>query len=237
MYADEYAMQLFNDWGVGNSTANNGMLLLMATQEDKAWLTVGQGISDTMTESVINSYFKKYFWDDFDKGDYETATSKMMQALFSWYAGYYGVNATEQIDDSGESISLPNSEAGYYRRSLWDWIYEHRTLIVIAVILIYWLIRNDRRRYRSYYASRGSAIPPYFFWYIFTGPHRGWRDPNHRSWYDDDHRGGRGGGSGFGGGGGFRGGGGGGFGGFGGGGHSGSGFGGGGFGGGGGGRR
>ena len=33
MYCDEYAYQLFNDWGVGSSEYNNGMLLLLAVQE------------------------------------------------------------------------------------------------------------------------------------------------------------------------------------------------------------
>ena len=32
MYADEYAIQLFNDWGVGDATANNGMLFLFAVK-------------------------------------------------------------------------------------------------------------------------------------------------------------------------------------------------------------
>jgi uncharacterized protein len=38
--SDEYAMQLFNDWGVGSKTENNGMLLLLSTEEKKGWLTV-----------------------------------------------------------------------------------------------------------------------------------------------------------------------------------------------------
>jgi uncharacterized membrane protein YgcG len=35
MYADEYALKLFNDWGVGSATADNGMLLLLVTEEKK----------------------------------------------------------------------------------------------------------------------------------------------------------------------------------------------------------
>ena len=38
MYSDEYAMQLFNNWSVGDRIENNGMLLLLATGENKAWL-------------------------------------------------------------------------------------------------------------------------------------------------------------------------------------------------------
>ena len=50
MYSDAYAYQLFNDWGVGSSEYNNGMLLLLAVQENKAWLAYGLGLT-----SVIDS--------------------------------------------------------------------------------------------------------------------------------------------------------------------------------------
>ena len=43
-YADEYATELFNAWRVGDAEENNGMLLLLGVQENKAWLTMGRGI-------------------------------------------------------------------------------------------------------------------------------------------------------------------------------------------------
>ena len=46
MTADEYAIQLFNDWGVGDKTANNGMLFVFAVKENKGWLTTGAGLSN-----------------------------------------------------------------------------------------------------------------------------------------------------------------------------------------------
>ena len=63
MYADEYAIQLFNDWGVGDATANNGMLFLFAVKEDKGWLTTGAGISKSFTDSMANQYLDSYVWD------------------------------------------------------------------------------------------------------------------------------------------------------------------------------
>jgi uncharacterized protein len=94
MYSDEYAMQLFNDWGVGSETDNNGMLLLLATKENKAWLAVGAGLTGVFTDSVIEDYFEKYFWDDFDEGRYDAAVNKLLEPLFTWYAGYYGVSTS-----------------------------------------------------------------------------------------------------------------------------------------------
>ncbi len=217
MYSDEYAMQLFNDWGVGNSEENNGMLLLLAVEENKAWLTVGAGISGVLTKSKIDSMFEEYFWDDFDAGHYQDATSRMVNALLDWYADYYGL----QTENVGQ-VSEPTLATRMMR-----FVSSLIPYVVIIVIVVAVAAVNDRRRYRSYYTFMGIPMPRYHWWFMFMGPHRHWRGPRGPR--------GPGGPGGFGGGG--SGGSFGGFGGFGGGGHSGSGHGGGGFGGGGGGRR
>ena len=89
--SDEYAIKLFNDWGVGISDANNGMLLLLATEEYKGWLAVGAGISDAFTNNMATDYLDRYFWPDVDARNYDTAVRKICEALFSWYSSYYGI--------------------------------------------------------------------------------------------------------------------------------------------------
>jgi uncharacterized protein len=263
MYSDEYAMKLFNDWGVGSKTANNGMLLLLATGENKAWLTVGAGISGSFSDSMIEDYFNDYFWEDFDKGQFETATSKMLEALFSWYADYYNVNQGNGANNPGNQGNYNNGNGGYnndgyyyYDNGVYgySWIGGAFVWIIIVVVVVFILVvsaASDRHRYRTYYTHLGMPMPPYHFWYMWGGPHRHWwYGPGGPGWRNGPRGprgpGGGGGGGGLGGGGrsgrggGFGGfGGGGGFGGFGGGRGGGGGFGGGGggFGGGGGGRR
>ena len=241
MYSDEYALQLFNDWGVGSGTANNGMLLLLAPGENKAWLTVGDGIYGSFPSSTIDSYFNKYFWDDFDAGRYEEATSNMLEALFTWYAGYYNVNQDNGGYTDGNNGGYNDGyNDGYEPYSPWASIIVWIFIVGIIVFIILIAAFSDRRRHRAYYTHMGMPIPMYYPWYMWYGPHRTWwYGPGGPGWRGGP-RGPRGPGGrppgGSGGGGGFGGfGGGGGFGGFGGGG--GMGGGGGGFGGGGGGRR
>ncbi len=244
MYSDEYAMKLFNDWGVGSREYNNGMLLLLAIQENKGWLTVGRGLTADFPDRKAEAYLDEYLWPDFDRGDYETAVEKTMEALFSWFADYYGVNGGSETDEDYYSYSgndyYDTDEYGYgydygYRSPFSALLSRPYTLMILVVVIIYLFnaMRRDKARHNAYYRMMGMPIPPYFFWYMFTPrPYRNWHDPN--------DRGPRGGGGGwFGGGGSSGGSSGGGFGGFGGGGfHGGGGFsGGGGFGGGGGGRR
>jgi tetratricopeptide (TPR) repeat protein len=98
MYSDEYANALFNGWGVGDENANNGMLLLLVTEEKKAWLSIGTGISDAFTNSMVEDYLNEYFWTDFDSDNYDLAVNKLLEELFSWFAGYYRINSETVTD-------------------------------------------------------------------------------------------------------------------------------------------
>lgn len=187
MYADEYAMQLFNDWGVGSAEANNGMLLLMATKEGKGWLVVGAGISGSFTNRMAEQYLDRYFWPDFDAGDYETATSNVLEELFSWYADYYNV-----FDDGGGAAPAPQPSGGYSggydggysgpvfepprpRVSAFAVVWFLLVLFIIFIVIVS-AISSDRRRYRAYYTHLGVPVPRYYPWFIFLPrrPYRTW---------------------------------------------------------------
>lgn len=228
-YSDEYANYLFNSWGVGDNSENNGMLLLLVTEEGKGWLSTGSGISGEFDDDTANEYLDDYFWDEFDRGNYDAAVSELFAQLVYWYEDEYGTEGGfDQHYNPNPGGGRENGDS--YRPSLFQsivYFFLNNLWIVMFIIIIIINIYSDRRRYYAYYRSTGvPVIPPYHFWYFWGGPHRHYRGPGFHDHHDhdDDHHGPFGGG-GFGGGG---------FGGFGGG----SGFGGGGFsGGGGGGRR
>ena len=244
MYSDEYAMKLFNTWGVGDARENNGMLLLLAVKENKAWLTVGKGID--LSSSEIDELFEDYFWKDFDRGNYEKATEAMINALVTWYVNEYNVETSSGNTSTGGNIDHESS--GQYESSVF-----FRILLLIIIIILISHISQATRNYRSFRADGGSLnYLPFLLYYTRMRNNPFYRrsssyrryDRNDDNWHDnndddDDRFGGGGGFGGFGGGrGGSSGSGFGGFGGFSGGGSfGGSGRGGGGFGGGGGGRR
>jgi len=186
MYADEYAMQLFNDRGV----AGNGMLLLLVTEEYAGWLIVGPHISGAFTDRMANQYLDTYFWPDVDTRNYDTAVRKISDGLFSWYAGYYNINN--------------NSHYAYDTSDQWISAVVFLVIFVMLIaIVIIMSAGSDRRRHRMYYTHMGMPIPTYHWWYM-------WGPRPYRTWYHTHHhhnnwrgpRGPRGpGGGGFGGGG------------------------------------
>lgn len=227
MYSDEYAYQLFNDWGVGSSEYNNGMLLLLATEENKAWLAYGMGLNSLLDSDDVDDMLEEYFWDDFDNGDYDAAVEKLFNALLKWYDKKYDSNiVTGANGSSGANFNIGSNDfsvsTGHYRSAgIGDAIGGIvRIIIIIAVLSAIFGGGSYRRRRRG--GSGGSWLP----WLLFFNSES--RNRRMRNFYDrddhDDHRPPRGGG-GFGGFGGGSGGGGFGGGGFGGGmGHGGGGF-------------
>jgi uncharacterized membrane protein YgcG len=201
MYADEYAMQLFNDWGVGSETEDNGMLLLIATEENKGGLLVGAGLRGIFDDAMTNKYLDTYLWPDYDKKEYDTAVSKLLEALFSWYAGYYNVdngaaasdgapiytdNGGNYFNDNGNNWTYDN---GYYYDSGFSFISSAFIWILIVLVIVIIFIAaaaGDRHRHRAYYTHLGMPIPTYYPWFMWFGPHRNW-------WYGPGGPGWRGG--------------------------------------------
>jgi uncharacterized protein len=184
MYADEYATTLFNNWGVGDENANNGMLLLLATGENKAWLSVGAGISGSFSDNKVDDYFNRYFWDEFDKGNYETATSDMLEALFSWYADFYNVDSSQPNGANGNVVNDSPVDNGIsVSDTIMAWfiiLSIFFLIVVLPIIVIIVKISSDKRRYRNYYSNLGTPAPTYHFWYRWGGrPHNAW-------WYGPD---------------------------------------------------
>lgn len=157
--ADEYANQLFNDWGVGDSSENNGMLLLAATGEGKGWLATGAGINGSFTDSMAGKYLDDYFWDNFDRGNYDTAVEDLVGELYDWYTDYYGVNAAAAPAQDESTVSVPYTPQPEVKHSHFSGIIT--AIIIIALILaLSTSFRRGRRYYRNY---RSGAVFPFFF--------------------------------------------------------------------------
>ncbi len=192
MYADEYATELFNDWGVGSSSANNGVLLLLAIQERKFWMVQGLGLSDSLTTDTINSLLDNYLAKPFDAGQYDKAVSDTFMQLLYWFDNQYGT----QVVASNPAYQQSAQQQQQQQQSSDSGLSFLLTLVII-LLMISILTSGLRSRRRG-----GGFFFPFWLGSTLGRGHR--RPPHHRNpWDDDDHFGGFGGfgGGGFGGGG------------------------------------
>ncbi|WP_291244275.1 TPM domain-containing protein [Fournierella sp.] len=210
---DDYALQVFNEWGIGDKKKQNGVLFLLVTGDQNAYCTIGTGLEGEITYSRIKQLLEDYARDGVKSGNYDDAVVQFTGAMYSELCSLYGITPGEgqpqpkpvEQDDSDLSGVL-------------------LMLLIAAVLIILIIGTSGRGGGRGGPGGGGGGRGrDVVFWPLFLG---GWGRPRyyHRPYHRPppggfgDGFGGPGGfgGGGFGGGG--FGGGGGGFGGFGGGG-------------------
>jgi uncharacterized protein len=69
----DYALELLRQWGVGDKTLNNGVVLLVSVNDHRSRIEVGYGLEgalpDAKTGTIQDEYMLPYFQkEDYDKG-------------------------------------------------------------------------------------------------------------------------------------------------------------------------
>lgn len=136
---EDYAYELFNDWGIGSSERDNGILLLLGIGEDDYYAQAGSGIEDYFDGALLGDMLYEYLEEDFAAGDYDAGVRKVFGAvtdeLESYYAGSSanqpgGEPAPDSWDDSRE-----NGHGG--ARTLVTVVFALvRVAVVVAVLLL-----------------------------------------------------------------------------------------------------
>ena len=201
---EDYALQAFNTWGIGSSSENNGVLILLVMESPEYedgdyYLTYGDGFRNTTLDSQASA-IAQTMENDFAAQDYDGAVTTCANNVAQTIADIYGVSLSGSTGNQGTYNDAPyqdNSSGG-----VGDILLGFVT-ILIAIILV--IIIGSVILYTF------SGTVGRLFWCFggpwFRGPRppRGPRGPRNPP---PPPGGGFGGGS-FGGGGGFRGGGGG----------------------------
>lgn len=179
-YTDEYAVSLFNSWGVGSRERNNGMLLLLAVQENKAWLTQGDGIADTFTSDKINNLLEDRFFPEFDKGNYDKAVNSLFDKLIDWYESYYSfdINSTNTANNPVYHVREPVSDysGGGFRFFGFN-IFAIIPFIFIGIIILAIVLSTAGLGFRRRYGYRTGFFSPSIFFFGSRYFRRPWGRP------------------------------------------------------------
>ena len=175
----EYAIDLGNQYGVGDAERNNGVVMVLALDNISAsglpgdyGVVVGDGLTDY--GNTFSSLQYQYLEDDFAAGNYDAGVKKTVDALFDWFADYYNVSIRENyipaVSHNYSTASGYHTETtGYVERSAGSIVGSFVTLIL--VLLVIWMILDAMRwsRYRRRYLQPGMGIPTVWYRPVFWG--------------------------------------------------------------------
>jgi uncharacterized protein len=176
-----YAVALYQKWGIGAKGKDRGVLILLATQDRKYWITVGYGLEPILPDGKVGGFGREAV-PFLRSGDYAGAASLMTSRVAEVIAKdagvtLEGVQAPPEPRGARGSDSKPGIPVGL--------------ILFLIFLFIVWIFR--RTGGGGYRGGGGSGLLSGLLWGLLAGSMRGGR-----SGYD----GGGFGGGGFGGGGG-----------------------------------
>jgi uncharacterized protein len=94
----EYSVEVFNRWGLGAKGKDNGVLLLVSTDDHKAWITVGRGLEAVLTDAKSGQIFRNELRPAFKEGNYYKGLSDASDAIIAVTKGEYKGDGIKKDD-------------------------------------------------------------------------------------------------------------------------------------------
>ena len=164
---EEYALQAANAWGIGSSTGNNGVLILLVMETQQYadgdyYIATGDGFRNTTLESQASA-LAQTMEDDFVRQDYDDAVTTCARNVAQTIADIYGVSLSGGNTNNGsydEPAYDDNSSSGGFGDILLGFVTILFTIILLLIIVsvivytfsgplsgLFWCFGMDSRRH------------------------------------------------------------------------------------------
>lgn len=85
----DVALKILRDWGVGNKTTNNGVVLLVAKEDRKVRIETGYGLEGAIPDMIAASIIDNSITPNFKEGNYYRGLDAGTDAIIKAAAGEY----------------------------------------------------------------------------------------------------------------------------------------------------
>lgn len=137
MEPEDYANELFNDWGIGSQERDNGILLVMAVGEDDYYATAGMGIDSYFDGARFRELLDGYLEEDFAAGDYDAGALKFCNAAADQLEAYYANAPADDYAEEGGWYEDDREDGSYWVGGLARAVAAVvRAVILVVVILL-----------------------------------------------------------------------------------------------------
>lgn len=98
-YEGTYAAHWAQEWGIGQSDKDNGLLILVAKQDRKIWITTGYGLEEYLTDYKSKDIIENIILPEFRNGNIYGGLDKGTTAIFQVLNGTF--QGSPQRQDGG----------------------------------------------------------------------------------------------------------------------------------------
>jgi uncharacterized protein len=122
---NDYVFRTFQAWGIGQKQRNNGVLLMVFTQDRKLRIEVGYGLEGVLPDNLAARIIREEITPAFKAGSYGTGLQRGVSAIISATKGEY--------QGTGKTVADAEKTGSWM-----FWIF-----VVLAIVVIIWSHTGD----------------------------------------------------------------------------------------------
>lgn len=134
---EDYALNLGRKWQIGNEEKDNGIVILVATDDRKIYIAVGYGLEGALPDSkvgrIIDYYGLEYFADD----NFSTGLRSVYNTVANEILVEYGIDPYDDYTPADE-LETKNSDGGFPD------VLGYIGLAVLVIIIIIAVLARSR---------------------------------------------------------------------------------------------
>lgn len=109
---EDYAVRLFEKWGIGQKEKDNGVLLLIAVRERKIRIEVGYGLEGAITDGTAGEIIRRIISPAFKEGHFEQGLVAGTEAILRLIANEYQLEMPEGLSFKTRPMGRPKASSG-----------------------------------------------------------------------------------------------------------------------------
>lgn len=106
-YIENYAVKLFEEWGIGKKDSDNGILFLVALDDKKVRIEVGYGLEGALVDSEVNTIIQDYVLPKFRENNY-------VGGIESGVDGIIAATEGEEVSNASSVANVNWSEIAFF---------------------------------------------------------------------------------------------------------------------------
>lgn len=124
-YIGTYAAEWGQKWGIGQSKQDNGLLILVAKEDRKIFISTGYGLEEKLTDFNTKTIIDQIITPEFKTGNFYTGLNKGTDAVFEVLNGTFQGSPKRKSQSEGPPFSMI-------------------LIIIIFIIIIVSISKNNR---------------------------------------------------------------------------------------------
>jgi uncharacterized protein len=96
---ENYSLKVAEKWKLGKKGKDNGVLLLVAVDDHKIRIEVGQGLEGVLTDAQSSRIIRNDIAPEFRRGDYDAGIKAGINGIVKAIAGEYSANDADGFED------------------------------------------------------------------------------------------------------------------------------------------